>query len=91
MANPRVMRDMPYLLQAADLELVEADGVLYADVGSGDFWPNAAETYGVVLKRFGRIPPDAADRWQAFQRSAVGNGTFFGASNYDTSLARRRG
>lgn len=41
-ANPRVMRDMPRLLGEAGLDLVDAEGSLYADIGSGSFWANAA-------------------------------------------------
>jgi ubiquinone/menaquinone biosynthesis C-methylase UbiE len=88
-ANPRVMRDMPRLLRAAGLELVDATGVLYADVGSGSFWPNAAEAYGAVMARSGLLPAAVAEEWRAFQAAAVRDGTFFGASNYYTFLARR--
>jgi hypothetical protein len=43
-ANPRIMRDIPRLLPAAGLELVEADGALYANIGTGRFWPAAAQS-----------------------------------------------
>ena len=52
-ANPRVMRDMPRLLPAAGLELVDAHGVLYANIGSGLFWSNAAQAYSAVLTPLG--------------------------------------
>jgi SAM-dependent methyltransferase len=88
-ANPRVMRDMPRLLPEAGLELVEAEGALYADVGSGDFWANAAEAYGTVLARSELLPPAVVDDWRAFQAESTAHNTFFGASNYYTYLARR--
>lgn len=88
-ANPRIMRDMPRLLRDAELDLAESEGVLYADIGVGGFWPNTAETFGGVLERSGQIEPDVAADWRAFQRRAVDEGTFFGASNYYTYLARR--
>jgi hypothetical protein len=43
------MRDLPRLLQGTGLELVEADGTLYANIGSSRFWVGAAESYGVLL------------------------------------------
>ena len=54
-ANPRVMRDMPRLLREAGLDLTEAVGTLYANIGGGSFWANAAESYGMVLARSGLL------------------------------------
>jgi hypothetical protein len=88
-ANPRVMRDMPRLLRDTGLELIEAEGALYANIGSGSFWANAAESYGVVLARSELLPPGVVDDWRAFQTESVESNTFFGASNYYTYLARR--
>jgi SAM-dependent methyltransferase len=88
-ANPRVMRDMPRLLREAGLELVEAKGALYADIGSGSFWANAAEAYSAVMSRAGRLPPAVVEEWRAFQAQSALDNTFFGASNYYTYLARR--
>lgn len=88
-ANPRVMRDMPRLLRAARLELAHSDGALYADIGTGNFWANAAEAYGAVLTRADLLPQDVVDDWRAFQKQSVNDDTFFGASNYYTFLARR--
>jgi len=87
-ANPRVMRDLPRLLSAAGLELVDARGVLYANIGSGAFWPNAAEAYSAVLRRSGALPLAVIEDWQAFQARSVEDHTFFGASNYYTYLAQ---
>ena len=88
-ANPRVMRDMPRLLHAAELDLAEAEGSLYANIGTGSFWAHAAEAYGVVLARSGLLPQTMVDDWRAFQTESAANSTFFGASNYYTYLARR--
>ena len=83
------MRDMPRLLKETGLELVEADGALYANIGSGSFWPSAAESYGVLLTRGGLLPQAVVDDWRAFQARSVADNTFFGASNYYTYLTRR--
>jgi SAM-dependent methyltransferase len=87
-ANPRVMRDLPQLLPAAGLELVDARGVLYANIGSGLFWPNAAQAYSAVLRHSGALPLAVIEEWQAFQARSVEDQTFFGASNYYTYLAQ---
>ena len=88
-ADPRVIRDMPRLLREAELELVEAEGTLYANIGHGPFWLSAADSYGALLARSGLLPPDVVDQWRAFQTRAAESNTFFGASNYYTYLARR--
>jgi hypothetical protein len=87
-ANPRVMRDMPRLLPAAGLELVEADGTLYTNIGTGRFWAAAAESYGPLLARSGLLSQAVVDDWRAFQTRAVHDNTFFAASSYYTYRAR---
>jgi ubiquinone/menaquinone biosynthesis C-methylase UbiE len=88
-ANPRIMRDLPRLLHETGLELIEADGTLYANIGSSRFWVGAAESYGVLLARSGLLSPALVDDWRAFQVRSVTENTFFGASNYYTYLTRR--
>ena len=90
-ANPRIMRDMPRLLREEGLELVHADGTLYANIGTSSFWVGAAESYGILLARAGLLPQPLVDDWRAFQTRSSENGTFFGASNYYTYLTRRPG
>jgi SAM-dependent methyltransferase len=88
-ANPRVMRDLPRLLQDADLDLLSAEGAVYADIGTGKFWANAAEAYAALLGRSGLLPADVVDGWRAEQADANARRAFFGASVYYTYLARR--
>jgi SAM-dependent methyltransferase len=88
-ANPRVMRDLPRLLHEADLDLVAADGVVYADIGTGGFWVNAAEAYAALLERSGLLTVEIVDGWRAEQANANARRTFFGSSVYYTYLARR--
>lgn len=88
-ANPRIMRDMPRLLRDAELDLVEAEGTLYAEIGSSHFWVGAADSYGVLLARSGRLPEEVVGNWRAFQARSAEDKTFFGASNYYTYLTRR--
>jgi SAM-dependent methyltransferase len=88
-ANPRVMRDMPRLLREARLTLLRATGTLYADIGAGSFWVNAAQSYGTLLARSGLLPEAVVDDWRTFQIRSVTDNTFFGASTYYTYLMRR--
>ena len=88
-ANPRIMRDMPRLVAEAGLELVDAEGALYANIGRGGFWLAAAESYGPLLARSGLLAQEIADEWREFQVRSSGDNTFFGASNYYTYLMQR--
>jgi SAM-dependent methyltransferase len=88
-ANPRVMREMPRLLKTAGLEMSDARAWVYANIGTGAFWSNVPETYGAVLKRSGLLPEDVVEAWASHQKRAVGEETFFGASNYYTYLCNR--
>jgi hypothetical protein len=82
------MRDLSRRLQETGLELIEAEGTLYADIGRSRFWVGAAESCGVLLGRSGLLPPALVDDWRAFQVRSVADNTFFGASSYYTYLAR---
>ena len=88
-ANPRVMRDLPRLFLEAGLDLVAAEGSVYADIGIGNFWANAAEAYAALLARSGLLPLDVVEGWRVDQADALAHRTFFGASVYYTYLARR--
>jgi hypothetical protein len=83
------MRDMPRLLSEAGLELVEADGALYAEIGRGSFWVSATESYGSLMARSNLLPDALLEDWRAFQARSAADNTFFGASNYYTYLTRR--
>jgi ubiquinone/menaquinone biosynthesis C-methylase UbiE len=88
-ANPRIMRDLPRLLNDTGYALTEATAALYANIGSGSFWPGAAESYGALLARSGLLPEDVVNDWRAFQAKSAVDNTFFAASSYYTYLARR--
>jgi SAM-dependent methyltransferase len=88
-ANPRIMRDLPRLLGDTGLALTAAEGVLYANLGSGSFWAGAAESYGALLGRSGLIAEEVVDRWRAFQARSAADNTLFAACSYYTYLARR--
>jgi SAM-dependent methyltransferase len=87
--SPRVMRDLPWMLGQAGLELVEATAHAYADIGRGGFFANLVETYGPVLADAGLLPKEEVDDWRTWQARSMAEGTFFGASNYYAYLVRR--
>ena len=83
------MRDLPRLLSETGLVLTAAEGALYANIGTGSFWPGAAESYGALLARSGLLAEEVVDRWRAFQARSAADNTLFAASNYYTYLAHR--
>jgi ubiquinone/menaquinone biosynthesis C-methylase UbiE len=87
--NPRVMRDLPRLLREAGLELVDASGHAYADIGAGGYFANFVEAFAPLLAGSGMLPDEDVARWRAWQAQALADGTFFGASNFYAYLARR--
>jgi hypothetical protein len=87
--NPRVMRDMPRLLRQAGLEISEAIPYNYAEIGTGSFFPGAAEAYGGLILRSGLVPAAQVESWLAEQRRSVEDGSYFAACNYYTYLAKR--
>ena len=88
-ANPRIIRDMPRLMREATLQLDQAEGALYAEIGDSRFWVGASDSYGVLLARSGLLPEDVVNEWRAFQARSAADNTFFGACNYYTYVARR--
>lgn len=90
-ANPRIMRDMPRLIEETSLELVSASGQLYADIGSGAFWANVPESYAGILSASRDVDPAVVEEWRAYQARAVAENKFFGASNYYSYLMIRPG
>jgi hypothetical protein len=53
------------LLTDVGLDLVDAVGVVYADIGSGSFWVGAAESYCGLLASSGLLPVEIVEGWQA--------------------------
>jgi 2-polyprenyl-3-methyl-5-hydroxy-6-metoxy-1,4-benzoquinol methylase len=86
--NPRVMRNLPRLLRAAGLELVDSLAWVYADIGTAAFHGNAVESYAPLVTRSGRLPAESVAGWMGEQRRASAAGEFFGACNYYAYLAR---
>jgi ubiquinone/menaquinone biosynthesis C-methylase UbiE len=87
--SPRVMRQMPRLLQAAGLQLITSFSYVLAEVGKADFWAPAIESFRRLVPKSGIITEQEADAWAESLRLDSVAGVFFGASNYYGYVARR--
>jgi ubiquinone/menaquinone biosynthesis C-methylase UbiE len=88
--NPRVMRQLPRLLPAAGLELVDSFPHVLSEIGRAEFWSSAVEAYRRLIPKAGVMTEDEADAWAAALRRDSEAGVFFGSSNYYAYVARRR-
>jgi ubiquinone/menaquinone biosynthesis C-methylase UbiE len=89
MTSPRVMRQMPRLIQQADLEMVRTFSYIMAEVGEGDFWLSAIDSFEKLAPKSGAMTESEATSWANALHNASDEGVFFGASNYYTYIARR--
>jgi ubiquinone/menaquinone biosynthesis C-methylase UbiE len=89
LANPRLMRAMPLLLRRAGLELVDSLAWVIAEVGRGDFWLGALDSFLVLVPEAGALSVDEIQAFVDAQRRASAEGTFFAAANYYAYLAKR--
>ena len=89
LANPRLMRTMPLLLRRAGLELVDSLAWVISEIGTGDFWVGALDSFLVLVPEAGVLSPDEIQAFVDAQRRASAEGTFFASANYYAYLARR--
>jgi ubiquinone/menaquinone biosynthesis C-methylase UbiE len=89
--SPRVMRQMPRLIQRAGLEMVMTFPYIMAEVGEGDFWLSAIDSFEKLAPKSGAMTESEATSWANVLHEASDKGVFFGASNYYTYIARRPG
>jgi ubiquinone/menaquinone biosynthesis C-methylase UbiE len=89
LANPRLMRTMPLLLRRAGLELVDSLAWVISEIGTGDFWVGALDSFLVLVPEAGVLSPDEIQTFVDAQRRASAEGTFFASANYYAYLARR--
>ena len=86
--SPRVMRQMPRLIQRAGLEMIRAFPYIMAEAGEGDFWLSAVDAYEKLAPKSGAMTEAEATSWASALHKASDQGVFFGASNYYTYIAR---
>lgn len=87
--QPRVMRQMPELLDAAGLHRTRCFAHVIADVGRMDYWGPAVESFRKVLPKAGAMSQAEADAWAATLRARSERGIFFAASNYYSYVAMK--
>ena len=87
--SPRVMRQMPHLLQAAGLQLIASFPYVIAEVGKADFWAPAIESFRRLVPKSGAMTEQEANAWADNLLGDSAAGVFFGASNYYGYVARR--
>ncbi len=87
--SPRVMRQMPRLIQQAGLEMVRTFPYIMAEVGMGNFWLSAIDSFEKLAPKSGAMSEAEATSWANALHEAADKGVFFGASNYYTYIARR--
>lgn len=87
--SPRVMRQMPRLVQQAGLEMVRTFPYVMAEVGKGDFWLSGIDSFEKLAPKSGAMTEAEATSWAQSLHEASDEGVFFGASNYYSYIARR--
>jgi SAM-dependent methyltransferase len=88
--NPRVMRDMPLLLKEAGLVLEASFAHVVADIGRADFFAPGLQSLVRVLPKSGAMSESEARTWVNAMLKQSDEGTYFGASNFYSYVARRR-
>jgi ubiquinone/menaquinone biosynthesis C-methylase UbiE len=87
--SPRVMRQMPRLIEQAGLEMIQTFPYIMAEVGKGDYWLSAIDSFENLAPKSGAMTEAEATSWAKALHNASDQGVFFGASNYYTYIARR--
>jgi ubiquinone/menaquinone biosynthesis C-methylase UbiE len=87
--SPRVMQQMPRIIQQAGLEMVRTFPYIMAEVGKGNFWLSAIDSFEKLAPKSGAMTEAEATSWANALHEAADKGVFFGASNYYTYIARR--
>src|SRR6516164_8398550 len=62
-ANPRVMQDLPRLLQQAGREITATQAHVYAEIGTGSFFAGFAEAYAPLVHRAGLMTAGQVEDW----------------------------
>ncbi|HEX6551527.1 MAG TPA: methyltransferase domain-containing protein [Ktedonobacteraceae bacterium] len=88
-AHPRLMRDLPRLLQQVGLGITATRAYIYAEIGTGSFFAGFAETYAPLVQRASLMTARQVEDWLLEQRRAREQHTFFAACNFYAYLTRR--
>jgi ubiquinone/menaquinone biosynthesis C-methylase UbiE len=87
--SPRVMRDMPRLLAQSGLQLERAFAYVVADIGRPDYFASTIPSFVKLLPSAGVMSEAQAAAWAQEVDARSAQGTFFGATNFYSYVARR--
>jgi len=87
--NPRVMREMPSLLRASGLMLVQSFPHVIADIGKADFFAAGLQAMTKMLPRATGMSEAQVQAWSTAMLKRSEEGTYFGASNFYSYVAVR--
>jgi ubiquinone/menaquinone biosynthesis C-methylase UbiE len=88
--NPRVMREMPQLLQEVGLVLEVSFAHVVADIGKADFFAPGLQSLIRLLPKSGAMSESEARAWVDAVMKRSERGIYFGASNFYSYVATRR-
>jgi ubiquinone/menaquinone biosynthesis C-methylase UbiE len=88
-ANPRVMRSLPRMLQKLRLALVVARAHAFNEIGKADFFLGALQSFRIFLPKAGAATAAEVEAFVADQLLASEEGAFFAGYNFVTYIARR--
>jgi ubiquinone/menaquinone biosynthesis C-methylase UbiE len=87
--NPKVMRDLPRLLENCNLTLHKAWANTVSEVGKASYFKSFADTYIGNVEKSGDLPSSALEIWRNEQEKASRSNTFFASCNYYTYFLKR--
>lgn len=88
-ANPRIMRAMPFLLRRAGLKVEAMLPYVLTEVGTANFWESGIHCYSVLAPRAGTMSEGEAEAFKSYQLKSSADGTFFGSCNYYSYITQR--
>lgn len=88
--NPSIMRRMPWLAQAAGLEIWKTFPYLLSEIGFADFFADMFPSLPILLPKSGTADAATVEAWVDEQKAYGQTGTFFGAINFYTYLLRAK-
>lgn len=89
--NPDVMRRMPWLAEAAGLQVSKSFPYLLSEIGSASFFADMFPSLPVLLPKTGVTDEATVQAWVDEQTGYARDGTFFGAINFYTYVLQSKG
>lgn len=87
---PRLIRDMPRLLQHAGFDLIEILPFVEYQSGDAGTWLDALERFAPRMVETGLMSTEDMERWKSALAKDSAEETFFTAGNYYAFVSRRR-